>query len=118
MLYITTGEGFVASRAADPNNLSGKILRLNLDGSGESTFAWGFRNPQGLAFDSKGRLYASNNGPSGDLGLCCHDSLYLVAQGGFALGWRPYPCSGPRAWRLPLDGEQQPGRARVSACRR
>ena len=86
MLYVTTGEGFVASRAADPNNLSGKILRLNLDGSGESMFAWGFRNPQGLAFDQKGRLYASNNGPSGDLGLCCHDSLYLVTQGGFH-GW-------------------------------
>ncbi len=109
MLYVTTGEGFVASRAADRNNLSGKILRLNLDGSGESMFAWGFRNPQGLAFDLQGRLYASNNGPSGDLGLCCHDSLYLVAEGGFH-GWpawaanvrTSYPDSGLPARTPPI----------------
>jgi glucose/arabinose dehydrogenase len=85
-LYLTTGEGFVASRAADPNSLSGKILRVHEDGSGREIYAWGFRNPQGLAFDSQGRLYASNNGPTGDLGLCCHDEVDLVRQGGF-YGW-------------------------------
>jgi glucose/arabinose dehydrogenase len=86
LLYLTTGEGYVASRAADPNSLSGKILRIHEDGSGREVFAWGFRNPQGLAFDSQGRLYASNNGPTGDLGLCCHDEIDLVRQGGF-YGW-------------------------------
>jgi len=85
-LYLTTGEGFVASRAADPNNLSGKILRVHEDGSGREVFAWGFRNPQGLAFDSAGRLYVSSNGPTGDLGLCCHDEVDLVQQGQF-YGW-------------------------------
>jgi glucose/arabinose dehydrogenase len=85
-LYITTGEGFVASRAADPNSLSGKILRIHEDGSGREIFAWGFRNPQGLAFDAAGHLYASNNGPTGDLGLCCHDEIDLVKQGSF-YGW-------------------------------
>ncbi|HEX6349449.1 MAG TPA: PQQ-dependent sugar dehydrogenase [Candidatus Dormibacteraeota bacterium] len=85
-LYLTTGEGFVASRAADPNDLSGKILRVHEDGSGEEMYAWGFRNPQGLAFDSAGRLYVSNNGPTGDLGLCCHDEIDLVSQGQF-YGW-------------------------------
>jgi glucose/arabinose dehydrogenase len=85
-LYFTNGEGFVASRAADPNNLSGKILRVHEDGSGREVYAWGFRNPQGLAFDSQGRLYASNHGPTGDLGLCCHDEIDLVRQGGF-YGW-------------------------------
>src|SRR5262249_17349747 len=34
LLYFTTGEGFVAARAADPNGLSGKILRMRTDGSG------------------------------------------------------------------------------------
>jgi glucose/arabinose dehydrogenase len=86
LLYVTTGEGFVASRAANPNNLSGKILRIHDDGSGREVFAWGFRNPQGLAFDPAGHLYASNNGPTGDLGLCCHDEIDLVQQGGF-YGW-------------------------------
>src|ERR1700736_1826064 len=50
LLYVTTGEGFVASRAASPNGLSGKILRIHDDGSAREVFAWGFRNPQGLAF--------------------------------------------------------------------
>jgi glucose/arabinose dehydrogenase len=89
LLYLTTGEGFIASRATDPNNLSGKILRIHDDGSGREVFAWGFRNPQGLAFDSASRLYASNNGPTSDLGLCCHDEVDLVQQGGF-YGWPEY----------------------------
>jgi aldose sugar dehydrogenase len=85
-LYFTTGEGFIASRAADPNNLSGKVLRVHTDGSGREMFAWGFRNPQGLAFDAQGHLYLSNNGPTGEFGLCCHDEVDLVQQGGF-YGW-------------------------------
>lgn len=85
-LYITTGEGFVAARAADRNNESGKILRIHEDGTGKEIYAWGFRNPQGLAFDSDGRLYASNNGPTGEFGLCCHDEVDLVQQGAF-YGW-------------------------------
>src|SRR5215831_11625114 len=93
-LYFTTGEGFVASRAADPNGLSGKILRVHTDGSGREVYAWGFRNPQGLAFDAAGRLYASNNGPTGDLGLCCHDEVDLVQQGGW-YGW-PLWAAGTR----------------------
>lgn len=85
-LYFTTGEGYVAARAADPNGLSGKILRVHTDGSGREVYAWGFRNPQGLAFDSAGRLYASSNGPTGDLNLCCRDEVDLLQQGGF-YGW-------------------------------
>ena len=85
-LYVTTGEGFVASRAADPNSASGKILRVHDDGSGEEIYAWGFRNPQGLAFDADGRLYVSSNGPSGEFGLCCHDEVDQVQQGAF-YGW-------------------------------
>lgn len=91
-LYFTTGEGFVAARAASPTGLSGKVLRVHTDGSGLEVFAWGFRNPQGLAFDASGRLYASNNGPTGDLGLCCRDEVDLVQQGGF-YGWPEYAAS-------------------------
>lgn len=91
-LYFTTGEGFVPARAADPNSLNGKILRMHTDGSGREVFAWGFRNPQGLAWDAGGRLYASNHGPTGDLGLCCRDEVDLVQQGGF-YGWPEWAAS-------------------------
>ena len=85
-LYMTTGETFHASLAASKGTLNGKILAMNLDGGGEHMVAWGFRNPQGIAWDPQGHLYASNNGPTGDLGLCCHDSICYVQQGGF-YGW-------------------------------
>jgi len=91
-LYATTGEGYVPSRAAISSGLSGKILRLHLDGTGAEVFAWGFRNPQGIAFDASGRLYASNNGPTGDLGLCCHDEIDYVQQGGF-YGWPEFAAT-------------------------
>jgi glucose/arabinose dehydrogenase len=101
LLYITTGEGYVPSRAADPNGLNGKVLRIRPDGTGEQVFAWGFRNPEGIAFDAAGRLYASNNGPTGDLGLCCHDEIDLVRQGAF-YGW-PAWAANVRT-RYPQDG--------------
>ncbi len=87
LLYFTTGEGYVAARATDPGNLSGKVMRMNVDGSGLEMFAWGFRNPQGLAWDPAGRLYVSNNGPTGDLGLCCHDEVDAVLQARSFFGW-------------------------------
>jgi len=48
--------------------------------------SWTNNTDPNAAFDSQGRLYASNNGPTGDLGLCCHDEVDLVQQGGF-YGW-------------------------------
>ena len=91
-LYATTGEGYVASRAATASGLSGKILRVHLDGTGQEVFAWGFRNPQGIAFDAAGQLYASVNGPTGDLGLCCHDEIDYVQHGGF-YGWPEFAAT-------------------------
>lgn len=86
LLYVTTGETFSPSLAASPNGLNGKVLAMNLDGSGEHVVGWGFRNPQGIAFDAAGRLYASNNGPTGDLGLYHNDAVFYVRPGGF-YGW-------------------------------
>jgi glucose/arabinose dehydrogenase len=41
---------------------NGTILRMALDGSALEVFAWGFRNPYGLAFDKNGLLYAADAG--------------------------------------------------------
>ncbi|MFA6295780.1 MAG: PQQ-dependent sugar dehydrogenase [Patescibacteria group bacterium] len=72
-LYINLGDGMLDSSVAqDDNDLRGKILRLNLDGSIPSdnpnpkspVFAKGVRNPFGGTFrKSNQSLYVSDNGP-------------------------------------------------------
>ncbi len=94
MLYATTGDAQQVRLSADLGSPAGKILRLAPDGSipadnpfpGSPVWAWGLRNPQGLAWDEAGRLYASVHGPSGEVGLCCHDEVDLVEKGAF-YGW-------------------------------
>jgi glucose/arabinose dehydrogenase len=75
-LYVVTGEAHEAARAQDPNDLGGKILRLNPDGSFPAdnpfgptspVFALGIRNSFGLCFDpGSGALWETENGPSSD----------------------------------------------------
>ncbi len=72
-LYISTGDASVTSRAQDRNSLSGKVLRINLDGSipadnptmGSALWSLGHRNPQGLVFVGN-TLYSSEHGNSTD----------------------------------------------------
>jgi PQQ-dependent dehydrogenase (s-GDH family) len=75
-----------AVRARDWSSYQGKILRLNPDGSipddnpvlggvRSHIYAYGFRNPQGMAFAPDGRLYVSDHGPSTD------DEIDLVLPG-------------------------------------
>ena len=76
------------------DSLGGKILRLTPEGEvpGDNPFgnnpvwAYGLRNPQGIAWDEDENLYVSDHGPTGEYGLCCHDELNLVTPGGF-YGW-------------------------------
>jgi glucose/arabinose dehydrogenase/cytochrome c553 len=77
MLYMTTGDADQADGSQKLDQLHGKILRFNADGSvpKDNPFAakegarpevwsYGHRNPQGLAFQpGTGRLYASEHGP-------------------------------------------------------
>jgi glucose/arabinose dehydrogenase len=98
-LFVGTGENHDASLAQDRNNRSGKILRLNDDGSVPSdnpfskpgnpnpVWSYGHRNPFGLAVNPRTDvLYESENGPS------CDDELNRIERGG-NYGWREnYNC--------------------------
>ncbi len=83
-LYAATGDAQNAQFAQDLGNLAGKILRLNTDGSIPSdnpfsrSYVWsyGHRNPQGLAFDSRGRLWAQ------EFGNGAQDETNLIQKGG------------------------------------
>lgn len=63
-LYAATGDAQSPERAQDLDSLNGKILRINTDGivpfdNPFNNYVWtyGHRDPQGLAFDSQGRLW-------------------------------------------------------------
>jgi glucose/arabinose dehydrogenase len=85
-LYITTGDASQSELAQNTKSLAGKILRLNDDGSipsdnpfGNAVWTYGHRNPQGLAWDDQGRLWATEHGSSGiQSGL---DELNLIEKG-------------------------------------
>lgn len=100
MLYVTTGDASDPDAAADVGSLAGKILRVTPDGSvphdnpfdGSPVWSYGHRNPQGLAWDADGQLFASEHGPTGEFGLCCNDEINRIEPGGF-YGW-PYLAAG------------------------
>ncbi|TDQ10970.1 PQQ-dependent sugar dehydrogenase [Pedobacter metabolipauper] len=86
-LLITTGDASNAPNAQDLNSLSGKILRVNLDGSipadnptaGSRVWSFGHRNPQGLV-EANGKIYSSEHGPNND------DEVNII-QKGRNYGW-------------------------------
>jgi glucose/arabinose dehydrogenase len=70
MLYATVGDAGDPDAAQDPDSLNGKILRMELDGGvpadnpfdGSLVYSLGHRNPQGLAWDAEGQLWAAEFG--------------------------------------------------------
>lgn len=99
-LYVTTGDAYVPTNAMSLSNLDGKILRITPTGGvptdnpfGNSPiWAYGLRNPQGIAWTAAGVMYASVNGPTGDLGLYHRDELEVIQKGGF-YGWPLYAAT-------------------------
>jgi glucose/arabinose dehydrogenase len=87
-LYMTTGDAGLPELAQRRDSLAGKILRLAADGSippdnpfpGSPVYALGLRNPQGLAWDGGGRLFAA------DLVTGPHDEINEIVPGG-NYGW-------------------------------
>ncbi len=69
-LYVGTGESGDTGLSQDPGSLGGKILRVTADGQpapgnpfdGSPVYSLGHRNVQGLAWDSRGQLWAAEFG--------------------------------------------------------
>lgn len=92
-LYVGTGDAANAPLAQDLSSLAGKILRLNDDGSpadgnpfDSAVWSYGHRNVQGFTWDDKGRLWATEHGPSGSGADAGQDELNLI-DAGANYGW-------------------------------
>ncbi len=90
-LYVTTGDAENSSLAQDKNSLNGKILKIKDDGSipsdnpfGNEVYSLGHRNPQGLAWDTRGTLWQTEHGPSGS--QTGYDEVNIIVKGG-NYGW-------------------------------
>ncbi len=95
-LYVGTGTISDASHLPqDLDSLSGKILRLNDDGtipndnpfSDSPVFSLGHRHPQGMTWDNDGNLYVAEIGPEKN------DEINLILAGK-NYGWPEQQCSG------------------------
>ncbi|MCW5954040.1 MAG: PQQ-dependent sugar dehydrogenase [Propionibacteriaceae bacterium] len=88
LLYVTVGDAGDRDGAQDLDNLAGKILRLTPEGAvpqdnpfpGSPVYSFGHRNPQGLAWDTDGHLFAT------EFGQNTWDELNLIEPGG-NYGW-------------------------------
>ncbi|WP_309617207.1 PQQ-dependent sugar dehydrogenase [Salinibacterium sp.] len=88
MLYATVGDANDRGTSQDPASLNGKILRMNMDGSvpddnpfdGSLVYSLGHRNPQGIAWDGDGQLWAA------EFGQDTWDEFNIITPGG-NYGW-------------------------------
>ncbi len=87
-LFVSTGETGEPALAQDPGSLAGKILHITPDGQPAAgnprpdspVWTLGHRNVQGLAFDDRGRLWAT------EFGQDTWDELNLI-EAGTNYGW-------------------------------
>jgi glucose/arabinose dehydrogenase len=71
-LFVSTGESGEPPLSQDADSLGGKVLRITAEGepapdnprTGSPVWSMGHRNVQGLAFDDRGRLWATEFGDS------------------------------------------------------
>jgi len=120
MLYVTLGDEHSAPSAQNTGDVRGKILRYRPDGSVPSdnpfgatnpVWAYGFRNPFGIAVSSSGQIAVTNNGPSGDAGSTStgYDTLVLDVARGRGYQWPDcYGYSHPLATASCPAGQSPP----------
>lgn len=97
-LYVGTGAVSDSSHLPQElNSLSGKILRLNPDGSipednpfsNSPVFTLGHRNPQGMTWDGDGNMYLAEFGPEKN------DEINIL-KAGHNYGWPEQQCTGDK----------------------
>jgi len=105
LLYATVGDATNLESAQDVDDLNGKILRMTPTGGipddnpfDSLVYSMGHRNPQGLAWDNEGQLWAS------EFGQDLWDELNRIEPGG-NYGWPIIEGRGE------LDGFIEPLRA-------
>jgi len=93
-LYVTTGDNHSGEGPQNPNQIRGKVLRVDRDGKAAAgnnppagfdkrIFAYGFRNPQGITFrPGTNEPFLSENGPWHT------DEVTKIVNGGNG-GWDP-----------------------------
>ncbi|MFQ5497649.1 MAG: PQQ-dependent sugar dehydrogenase [Nitrosopumilus sp.] len=113
-LYVGTGTISDASHLPqDLNSLSGKILRLNDDGtipddnpfSDSPVYSLGHRDPQGMTWDDNGNMYVAEFGPEKN------DEINIILPGK-NYGWPEQECSGDEIFEnaiLCYDPSIEPG---------
>lgn len=119
-LYVAVGDGGpqrdLNNHAQDLDVVYGKILRLDVSMPGyyrmpadnpfintyrarPEIYAYGFRNPWSLTFDSLGLLWV------GDVGLDTVEEIDIVVKGG-NYGWSLYEGTMPTPWRSEMDRQR------------
>lgn len=145
MLYASTGDAGQPELAQDEGSMAGKVLRMTPEGEpppegnpdpDSVIYSLGHRNVQGLAWDTEGRLWASEFGedeydelnliePGGNYGWPEHEGSGGEEDGYLdpVIQWDPAEASpsglafadgslwmatlrGERLWRVPLDGSE------------
>lgn len=121
-IYFTTGDAANPSSAQDVNSRSGKVLRLNADGTipadnpiaGNPLWSYGHRNPQGLVFVNN-KIYESEHGPS------IEDEVNIIEKGR-NYGWPNVngPCDGSEVSFCTTNNVREPiwssGGSTIAVC--
>lgn len=86
LLYVTVGDAANEDLAQNTASLAGSILRITDEGTiptdnpfSNAIYSYGHRNPQGLAWDERGTLFATEHGRSG-LGRTGYDELNRITS--------------------------------------